>query len=409
MINKYIFITVFFLPLLIISCKDVPPVIPGLTKSKVVLNTDPDSASILFNSQVAANVSPFIISDLEPGFYRFDLNRIHYLDTTIYYLLKRNVEDSIYVVLREDPKYWWKTYNTKNSTLPTNSLSKIRIDKFDNKWIGTLYNGLVKFDGNTFTVYNTSNSGIPGNAINDFYFTDNIIWVATDHGIGRFDGSSWKVYNISNSQIPSEYITALTFDHNNNLWVGTQSGLLKFDGVTFTTFNRANSGISSDNISALAVDQNNALWIGSWGNGICKLDNLTWSIYSTYNSQLSDNYISSIKLDNTGMIWASTGSPSKNDLGTGGVSYFNNSTWNNINRFNSGFQGKIATDLSFDLINNIWISTDTGFLKYDGKKWNFYTTSNSGLPDNSVVSVSIDFHQNKWVTSIGLSEYIGGK
>jgi ligand-binding sensor domain-containing protein len=405
--------TIYLVTLLIVisisACKDEPPVIPGLTKSKVDLFTDPDTALIYFNNVIKGNITPLTVNDLEPGFYKIDLKRINYLDTTIYYLLLRNVEDSIFVELRENPKYWWKNYSTQNSNLSTNSLLKIRIDKFDNKWIATNLYGLLKFDGNTFSVYNISNSGIPSNSINDILIKDNILWVGTTLGIGRFDGSNWKVYNSSNSQIPDQNITSLVIDHDNNLWAGTNSGLLKFDGVSFQLFNRSNSGISSDLISSLAVDNNDILWIGTWGSGICSFQNFIWKVYSSYNSQLQDNYISSIILDNSGILWVGSGSMSIFDKNFGGLSYFTGSSWLNFNRFNSMFPGTLATDLIQDKFNNIWISTDAGLAKFDRKKWRVYNTSNSGLKAPNVASVSIDADQNKWCTSLGLSEYIGGK
>ena len=400
---------VFFIAILLSSCKNEPPIIPGLTKSKVDLFTDPDAVSIYFNNVIAGNKTPITVSDLEPGFYKIDMKQINYLDTTIYYLLKRNVEDSIFVELREDPNYWWKTYTTQNSALPTNNLLKIRIDKFNNKWIATSNYGLIKFDGNTFSVYNISNSGIPSNSINNILVTDNFLWVATSHGIGRFDGSNWKVYNASNSQIPDENITSITSDHDNNLWAGTNSGLLKFDGVSFQLFNRSNSGISSDIISALTVDYYNNLWIGTWGGGVCSFQNLTWKIYTSYNSQLQDNYISSIVFDNSGILWAGSGSISKSDINTGGLSYFTGSNWINFNRYNSLFPATAATDLVLDKNDNIWIGTNAGLVKYNRIKWKIYNTTNSGLKIADVISVSVDSDQNKWCTSLGLSKYIGGK
>ena len=399
----------FFIVILISSCKDEPPVIPGLAKSKVDLFTDPDTASIYFNNVIAGNKTPVTVSDLEPGFYKIDMKRLNYLDTTIYYLLKRNVEDSIFVELRENPKYWWKNYNTQNSTLPNNNVSKIRIDKFNNKWAATNYNGLIKFDGNTFRVYNTSNSGIPGNSINEILITDNFIWVGTTHGIGRFDGSDWKVYNASNSQIPDENITSLILDHDNNLWAGTNSGLLKFDGVSFQLFNRLNSGISSDNISALAVDYNNNLWIGTWGGGVCTFQNFIWKVYTSYNSLIQNNYISSIIFDNSGILWVGSGSMNIVDNNSAGLSYFTGSNWVNFNRYNSLFPGNMATDLLIDKNNNIWIASNAGLVKYNRKKWKIYNTSNSGLKSAYINSVSIDSDQNKWCSNVGLSEYIGGK
>ncbi len=57
----------------------------------------------------------------------------------------------------------WTVYNTSNSGLPDNYVSSIAIDGSGNKWIGTWHGGLAKFDGTNWTVYNTSNSGLPDN------------------------------------------------------------------------------------------------------------------------------------------------------------------------------------------------------------------------------------------------------
>ena len=41
----------------------------------------------------------------------------------------------------------------------------IAIDSQGNNWIGTLCCGLAKFDGSNWTVYNFSNSGLPGDYV----------------------------------------------------------------------------------------------------------------------------------------------------------------------------------------------------------------------------------------------------
>ena len=53
------------------------------------------------------------------------------------------------------------SYNTSNSGLPNNSICSISIDSVGNKWIGTFGGGLIKFDNTIWTVYNTSNAGLP--------------------------------------------------------------------------------------------------------------------------------------------------------------------------------------------------------------------------------------------------------
>jgi len=59
----------------------------------------------------------------------------------------------------------WTVYNTSNSNLLSKYVNAIAIDRQGNKWIGTHWRGLAKFDGVNWTVYNASNSGLPYNYI----------------------------------------------------------------------------------------------------------------------------------------------------------------------------------------------------------------------------------------------------
>jgi hypothetical protein len=83
----------------------------------------------------------------------------------------------------------WTVYNSSNSGLPTDRISTISIDNSGNKWVGTLWCGLVKYEDNNWTVYDYSNTGIHFNVITSIVFAeDHRIWVATDSvGIAVLD------------------------------------------------------------------------------------------------------------------------------------------------------------------------------------------------------------------------------
>ena len=55
-----------------------------------------------------------------------------------------------------------RIFNTENSDLPHNQVTTIAIDVQGNKWVGTSYGEVVKFDNKKWTVYNSTNSGLPG-------------------------------------------------------------------------------------------------------------------------------------------------------------------------------------------------------------------------------------------------------
>jgi ligand-binding sensor domain-containing protein len=64
-------------------------------------------------------------------------------------------------------------------------------------------------------------------------------------GLAKFDGVNWTVYNTSNSGLPYNYVFAIAIDGQGNKWIGTNGGgLAKFDGVNWTVYNTSNSGLA---------------------------------------------------------------------------------------------------------------------------------------------------------------------
>jgi len=52
-------------------------------------------------------------------------------------------------------------------------------------------------------------------------------WIGTAAGgLAKFDGVNWTVYNTSNSGLPDDWVTAIAIDDSGNKWIGTHTGLL---------------------------------------------------------------------------------------------------------------------------------------------------------------------------------------
>ena len=129
----------------------------------------------------------------------------------------------------------WETYTTPD--LATNYVLSIAVDG-DDVWFGT-NSGVSKFDGTTWTTYNTSNSELVYNRVEAIAVDDveGNIWFGTRWGASKFDGSNWTIYdNI-------RFISAIAIDQEGNIWFGTRLndgagyGVSKFDGENWTTYN----------------------------------------------------------------------------------------------------------------------------------------------------------------------------
>lgn len=84
----------------------------------------------------------------------------------------------------------------------------IKFDSRNNLWCnsinnGNMYecNGLIRYDGTNWSHYNTSNSSLPTNTIyNIFVDRTDTVWTAGVGGATKFDGGNkWEVYTIYNS------------------------------------------------------------------------------------------------------------------------------------------------------------------------------------------------------------------
>ena len=127
---------------------------------------------------------------------------------------------------------------TTDDGLPQNSVYSILQTPDGYIWFTTL-DGLVRFDGIKFKVFNRSNS--PGLTTNRLIYllaeSDNSIWVATeDGGLLRFRDGEFRAFTVADG-LPSDKIGKIFKDFDGNLLAATQEGLARFDGEKFTVVN----------------------------------------------------------------------------------------------------------------------------------------------------------------------------
>jgi len=110
----------------------------------------------------------------------------------------------------------------------------------------------------------TANDGLPQNSVFGIVQTrDGYLWLATVDGLARFDGARFTIFNKSNSPgIINNRFVSLFEDGRGDLWAGTEeSGIVRFSGGRFEHFG-LDAGIPRSVGSIVADAEDGAIFYG---------------------------------------------------------------------------------------------------------------------------------------------------
>jgi len=287
----------------------------------------------------------------------------------------------------------------------------------------------------------TTDNGLPSNSLlHIFQTSDGYLWISGYSGLIRFDGNKFTIFNTANTDVfESNVIRNLAEDSKGNLWMTTQgSGLVSYNKGKFTAFGKE-SGMMNI-YRALLVDDKDRVWSASPGHGWFYLEKGIFH-FLDYKKSLSNVEVRSIVQGKNGTIWFAT-------LGEGLFKY-ENGALQSI-ELPAELKNEWIYSLLADKENNLWIGTSSGVYYYDGKniqhvlpeigstvndllkdhfgniwigtinglyrknitnnKLECLTTEN-GLTNNFVIDFLFDFEGNFWMTQYkgGLTRIRDGK
>src|SRR6202790_2134424 len=135
--------------------------------------------------------------------------------------------------------------------------------------------GLALNPGKSLTQYTrtvwTQEHGLPQDSIRAITQTsDGYLWLGTDEGLARFDGYEFIIFNKDRGELPSNSITALAAGRDGVLWIGTSNGLARYQNKTFHAYS-TKDGLPDNGIAGLIEDHAGALWIVA-GNYLSHLE-----------------------------------------------------------------------------------------------------------------------------------------
>lgn len=275
-------------------------------------------------------------------------------------------------------------YNTVQ--LKSNYIRTLLVDRLGALWIGTA-EGLVRFFDGKFTAF-TINDGLPGNTIQAIYEdSEGNLWVGTATGLGLYKGGTVTTFTTKERLIGGS-IQALFEDAEGALWICTPYGLGRLKDGKFVNYT-VRDGLGSNGVRAIQQDRDGRIWFGSL-SGLSSFRDGRFTTFTTNDGLPSDRVIS-LYADREGSLWVGT---------AGGLCRFKD---NHFIGFNAGDPLGTNTILSLleDREGSVWIGTESaGVSLLSDTKFTTYTVKN-GLSNDLVKSVYGDSNGNIWIGTDG--------
>ena len=146
----------------------------------------------------------------------------------------------------------------------------------------------------------TAENGLPQNIVRGIAQSpDGYLWIATLDGLARFDGVRFTVFNKSNTpQIVSNRFNSMVANHNGDLWLMSEGGTLtRFHLGSFHTLG-AEDGLPKNSVRAITGDGSENLWV------LAEESILQWNEKS---EQLVNITPSNLKIHFEPLLWDNAG------------------------------------------------------------------------------------------------------
>ncbi|HQR36983.1 MAG TPA: two-component regulator propeller domain-containing protein [Blastocatellia bacterium] len=284
--------------------------------------------------------------------------------------------------------------------LPQNTVHTILQTRDGYLWLGT-YEGLVRFNGVDFTVFDKRNTpAIQNNGIRAlFEDRGGTLWIGTaSGGLVAMKNGEFQAFTTEQG-LANNFIYTICEDSDGIVWVGTNGGISRIADGTFSSFTNRD-GLSSNKVRSLCPDPNGGLWIGTDGGGLCHLKNDKFEVFTTANG-LPPGAVTALCMDAAGHLWIGTDG--------GGLSTFDGTSFKFFTTAD-GLSSNRVWALTLDHEGSLWIGTDGGGLnRYrDGA---FTSRSlDEGLSDTFVRAICEDFEGSLWIgTNGGLNRLKDGR
>ncbi|OFY86866.1 MAG: hypothetical protein A3K10_15485 [Bacteroidetes bacterium RIFCSPLOWO2_12_FULL_31_6] len=290
------------------------------------------------------------------------------------------LNNQLYLLNKDTYEPIWMT---QNNGFIYKKIWSVFTDKEKNLWLGSIGEGLVKFNP-IFTFYNTQN-GLLSNYINAVYENNQgQIFVGNNGGFNIIEKNS----TVKTFQMLKElgFSSVYNFnEYNNEFLLGTNNGLFKLIGEKTKPVPFIDKEIKDENIFHTYRHKNKFYIGGKTGFYIMKGD----SLHSVTNSP--KEFVYNI-IEYKGTIYLASNK---------GIYKYNGKKFEFLTK-EQGLTCDRVKSFKVDTKNNLWIGTSEGAYVYNGKDFKKIDES-SGLTSENIYFMELDGKGNIWLgTNKGL-------
>lgn len=363
------------------------------------------------------------------------------------------------------PEAWGQinfSYISINDGLSQSTVFSIAQDKLGNMWFAT-YDGVNKYDGYTFTVYQHDEND-PNSIANDIsriVMTDSKgrVWIGTRDGLSYYDEEKDKFQNfflekngkhlqvngivelsperllistlegLTMFDIPAsrfvddifgtamhKMVASALYRHDDQIYIGTPSDGLYCYSIPKNTLEKLAYIPGSKQIQSILQQSPTRIWVATEGSGLLLVNPKTREVKTYRHSpsdpqSISSNYIRSLALDSQNRLWIGT----FNDLNIyheGNDSFMSYSS----NPVESGsLSQRSVRSIFMDSQGGMWLGTYFGGLNYYHPIRNRFKNIEhipfkNSLSDNVASCIVEDKQKNLWIGTNdgGLNLYVPG-
>jgi diguanylate cyclase (GGDEF)-like protein len=255
-------------------------------------------------------------------------------------------------------------------------------------WLAS-YEGIVRFDGVAFRVFNESD--IPGLGRASFWRVDvdssGALWAASERdGLVRYAGGRWTIFGTRDG-LKSDRVTALLPDTGGVLWVGTRGGVSRVRNGRIEPL-PAPRGMDELSVIDLARDRDGTLWIGTTAGGVVRYRDGRYTRVGERQG-LAGDQVTSLRADGDGTVWVGTFEAGVNRIRDGRISH--------LAAAGEGAPRRVNTILR-DREGTLWLAAENGLFRMEGDQA-VPVTLPGGRPIAQASTLHQDAEANLWVGS----------